>query len=69
MNNVNRRLKKEGLKTRLILQIHDELLLEAPFSEVEAASALLREEMENAANLKVKLEVDLNTGENWDEAH
>ena len=69
MNNVNRRLKKEGLKTRLILQIHDELLLEAPFSEVEAASALLREEMENAANLKVKLEVDLNTGKNWDEAH
>lgn len=69
MNNVSKRLKKEGLKTRLILQIHDELLLEAPFSEVEAASNILREEMENAARLKVKLEVDLNIGENWDEAH
>ncbi|MCI5568423.1 MAG: DNA polymerase I [Lachnospiraceae bacterium] len=69
MNNVNRRLKEEGLKTRLILQVHDELLLEAPLDEAERAGIILRGEMENAAKLRVRLEVDLNTGRNWDEAH
>ena len=69
MNNVNRRLKEEGLKTRLILQVHDELLLEAPLDEAERAGIILSGEMENAAKLRVRLEVDLNTGRNWDEAH
>ncbi len=67
MNNVTKRL--EGTRTRLILQVHDELLLEAPTEEVEAVSRILKEEMEKAAALKVRLEVDLNTGSNWDEAH
>ncbi len=69
MNNVNRRLKKEGLKARLILQVHDELLVEAPLSEKDAVCAVLKEEMEGAARLFVELAVDMNAGSNWDEAH
>ncbi len=59
----------ENHRTKLVLQVHDELLLEAPAEEVQEVSRILREEMENAARLRVCLEVDLNTGKNWDEAH
>ena len=69
MIRVARRLKKEGLKSRLILQVHDELLIEAPIGEVDYVSSLLREEMTGAADLKVTLEVDLHTGMNWFDAH
>ena len=69
MNNVSRRLKEEGLKSRLILQVHDELLIEAELSEKDEVCRILKEEMENAARLKVELIVDMNTGYNWDEAH
>ena len=69
MNNVRKKLAKEGLKTKLILQVHDELLLEAPLDEVEAASKILRNEMMKAAKLSVPLEVDLKVGRNWYEAH
>ena len=65
MNNVSNRLKKEGLKSRLILQIHDELLVEAPREEAKKAKLILEEEMVNAARLKVKLEVDCHSGDNW----
>ncbi len=62
---VHNRLAKEGMKSRLILQIHDELILECPTDEAEKASALLKEEMENAVSLSVPLTVDAHIGENW----
>ena len=65
MVNVHKRLKKEGLKSRLILQVHDELILEAYPDELDLVSALLRTEMENAVDLKVNLDVDLNIGNSW----
>jgi DNA polymerase-1 len=65
MVNVHDRLGREGLKTKLILQIHDELILEAPIGEQTAASAILREEMESAAKLSVPLIADVHAGENW----
>ncbi len=62
------RLKRETLEARLILQIHDELLIEAPESEAEYVKALLSEEMENAASLRVPLETDCHIGTDWYEA-
>ena len=62
---VHSRLAKEGMKSRLILQIHDELILECPLDEAEKASALLKEEMEKAVSLSVPLTVDAHIGENW----
>ena len=65
MIRVYHRLAAEGLQARLILQIHDELLVEAPPQEVERVCALLREEMEQAARLSVQLTVDVHSGESW----
>ena len=65
MIRVDRRLREQGFKTRIILQVHDELLLEAPVNEKEQVCLLLKEEMEAAASLAVTLEVDVNTGRNW----
>jgi len=65
MVRVDRRLHREGLRARIILQIHDELVIETPENEKEQVCALLREEMENAASLHVALEVDVNTGASW----
>lgn len=63
------RLRKENMKSKLLLQVHDELLIEAPSDEKEEAAKILKEEMENAANLKVPLEVDLKEGRDWYSAH
>jgi DNA polymerase-1 len=68
MVRVNERLKAEGRKSRLILQIHDELLIEAKESEVEEVKKILLEEMQGAAHLAVNLEIDMHTGKNWYEA-
>ncbi|MDO4848833.1 MAG: DNA polymerase I [Coriobacteriia bacterium] len=68
MARVERRLREEGLASKLVLQIHDELDLEVPESEVEAASALVRETMEGAAELKVPLIAEVSYGANWAEA-
>ena len=68
MIGVYRRLKKEGLKSELILQIHDELIIDAFTSEKEQVEKILKEEMENAADLPVKLVADLSCGKNWYEA-
>ena len=68
MNRVYRRLKEEGMKSRLVLQVHDELLIEAWESEKEKAARILEEEMRGAAVLSVPLEVDMHEGKNWYEA-
>ncbi len=68
MINVSERLQQEMPEARLILQVHDELIVEAPRDKAQAACKILEEEMENAASLKVKLSVDANSGENWLEA-
>lgn len=65
MVNVYKRLKAEGLKARLVLQVHDELIVEAPESERELAGKILKEEMENAYKLSVPLVVDMNFGKSW----
>jgi len=62
-------LKEAGLKSKLILQVHDELLIETVEEEVEQVKKILEENMKQAANLKVNLEVDLHVGKNWYEAH
>ena len=65
MVNVYKRLKKEGLKSKLILQVHDELIVEAKKDEKEAVEKIIREEMQNAVTLSVPLPVDLNSGHSW----
>ncbi|MBR5521287.1 MAG: DNA polymerase I [Oscillospiraceae bacterium] len=65
MVRVYNRLKNENMKSQLVLQVHDELIVEAPFDEVEKASRILSEEMQNAANLSIPLKADVNSGENW----
>ncbi|MGN0361213.1 MAG: DNA polymerase I [Bilifractor sp.] len=68
MNRVNRRLKREHLKSRLLVQVHDELLIEAAKGEEEIVKTILREEMEGAADLAVRLEIDVHDGASWYEA-
>ena len=69
MNNVRCRLKREGLKSRLIIQVHDELLIETAPDEKEAVKKILCEEMMGAVHLAVPLEVEVEEGKNWFEAH
>jgi DNA polymerase-1 len=69
MIRVRNRLKAEGLKSRLILQVHDELLIETAFDEIDQVKVILDEEMRHAADMSVELEVDMNVGDNWYEAH
>ena len=69
MINVDRRLAAEGLQSRMILQIHDELVFDAIPSEVEKLKALVTQEMENVIKLSVPLTVECNHGSNWLEAH
>ena len=68
MVHVEDRLQREGRKARLLLQVHDELIIECPPEEVEPVKALLVEEMENAFPLSVKLVADVSEGENWYDA-
>lgn len=68
MVNIYNRLKSEGMKTKLILQVHDELVLDAPYEEAEKAEQILKYEMENAVKLNVPLDVDVHSGKNWYEA-
>ena len=65
MVRTTKRLKKEGLSSRLILQVHDELLLEVKESETDTVRTLLKEEMEGAAELAVPLEIEIHEGANW----
>ncbi len=68
MIKVKERFEEEGLLSRVILQVHDELLVEAPEDEVETARRILKEEMENAVSLSVPMTVETSEGSNWYEA-
>jgi DNA polymerase-1 len=65
--NLHRALRERGLRARMILQVHDELVIEAPDAEVENVTALMRQVMENAFKLDVPLKADLKVGQNWEE--
>jgi len=69
MITVHRRLRAGGLAARLLLQVHDELVLEAPASEAAAVGDLVRDAMEHVWPLRVPLRVDVRSGANWAEAH
>lgn len=68
MIRVNQRLKDQKMKSRLVLQVHDELLIEAYEPELDEVQKILKKEMEHAVELKVPLEIDMHTGDNWYEA-
>jgi len=69
MIRVNQSLREQNLRSKLILQVHDELLIEAWQEEVEQVKAILKRDMETAADLAVKLEIDMNQGADWYGAH
>ena len=68
MIRVSNELKKRNMKSRMILQVHDELLIETKKEEVETVSRILEEEMKGAVHLSVELDVDMHEGNSWYEA-
>lgn len=68
MLNVDKALKDGGYKAKLIMQVHDELIIDTPIEETDAVEKILKEEMENVISLKVKLVADVSHGDNWLEA-
>lgn len=68
MINVNQRIKKENLKSKLLIQVHDELIFTVKAFELETMKEIVKTEMENAVELKVPLKVDINYGHNWYDA-
>ncbi len=69
MIRIHARLARQSLRSRMILQVHDELVFEVSDNEMESMKALVREEMEGVLKLSVPIKVDIGTGKNWDEAH
>ena len=69
MINVDKKLKESGLGAKLLLQVHDELLVECPREHSAAVLEILKNEMENATALTVPLKVEAESGENWYECH
>ena len=69
MINIHKKLKDENYKTKMLLQVHDELVFDAHKDELEKVQKMIKSEMENAYKLEVPLDVDLGIGENWLEAH
>ena len=69
MINIANRINKEDLRTKMIMQVHDELVFELPEKELEAVKQLVQEEMENVVKLTVPLKVGIHWGKNWNEAH
>jgi DNA polymerase-1 len=69
MINIWRRFSDGKLKTKMILQVHDELLFECPMHELEIIRDIIKEEMEGVISLSVPLLVDIHVGKNWAEAH
>ena len=69
MNRVDLSIREAGLRSRMVLQIHDELVFEAPLDEVPALEEIIKREMENVVALSIPLTVEINYGKNWLEAH
>lgn len=69
MINVARRIREENMQSRMVLQIHDELVFDATSDEVDKLQQIVREEMENVIDLSIPLTVECNNGKNWLEAH
>lgn len=69
MIRLHERLQREGTEARLIMQVHDELVVEAPVAEADRVSTLMREEMQSAVRLNVPLTVEIGIGSNWYQAH
>ena len=69
MINVDKRIAEAGLQSRMVLQIHDELVFDAVSEEVVTLKQIVKEEMENVIELSVPLTVECNYGSNWLEAH
>ena len=69
MIDIHRSQKEANLKSKMILQVHDELVFEVPESEIEPMKKLVRDKMEMAIDLRVPVKVDIGTGKNWLEAH
>ena len=69
MININKRMKAEGMQSKMLIQVHDELNFDCLKSELDQMKVILREEMENAVKISVPLTVDMGVGENWLEAH
>ncbi len=69
MIRVSQSLKEQNLRSKLILQVHDELLIETWEDETEQVKAILKKDMETAAELSVRLEIDMKQGKDWYEAH
>jgi DNA polymerase I-like protein with 3'-5' exonuclease and polymerase domains len=67
MIRLDRRLREGGFRSRMLLQVHDELVLEVPRDEVEAIAPVVRETMETALPLDVPLDVDVRVGDDWQE--
>ncbi|RDC49104.1 DNA polymerase I, partial [Acinetobacter sp. RIT592] len=65
MVNVYKKLEERDLKSKLVLQVHDELIIECIEDEVEEVSKIVKDEMEHAVSMDVNLDVDLNTGDSW----
>lgn len=68
MVNVANALKSKGLKTKIVMQVHDELILEGPETEAEEAAVILKKGMEEAVQLTVPLTVEVHSGKNWYDA-
>ena len=69
MINIHNRLKNESWKSKMLLQVHDELVFDVPREEIETLTTMVKTEMENAFTLDVPLVVDVGMGNNWLEAH
>ena len=69
MNSIEQKLQQLGLQTKMLLQVHDELVFEAPESEVADVQKLIKETMENVVSLKVPFIAEVGIGDNWTQAH
>ena len=69
MINIHKRLREKAFQTKMLLQVHDELVFEVPEHEIETVSSMIKQEMENVHKLYVPLKVDMAFGQNWGEAH
>jgi DNA polymerase-1 len=69
MIHIHNSLAEQGLGSRMILQVHDELVFEVPDKEIELMKHLVKEKMEGVLRLSVPIRVDMGAGKNWDEAH